>query len=154
MSRVQCLDKMQGAVTKGSQTKKKTTQMRTDGQHTNKPDCGCHTCISELAIIKNEPKEPDQKYSKQFKNEVRRRKIYNKRSMTNHPEACKCRSHLEKMWDSPANTESQGEKHITTPLRDQREPSSTRVENLRKKFDTTGRTKTKHPSTIPVHMSR
>ena len=37
---------------------------------------------------------------------------------------------------------------------EQREPSSTRVEDLRKKFDTTGRTKAKHPSTIPVHTSR
>ena len=145
MSRVQRLDKMQGAVPKNYQTKKKTTQMKTDGQHTNKPDCGCHTCITELAVIKNEPKELDQKYSKQFKKDVRRRKIHNKKPMANHPEACKCKSHLEKSWDSSANSEPQGE---------QRELSSTRVEDIWKKFYTTGRTKTKHPSTIPVHTSR
>ena len=126
MSRVQCLDKMQGAVTKGSQIKKKTPQMNPDGQHTNKTDCGCHTCVSELAVIKNEPRESDQKYSKQFKNEVRRKKIYNKKPMANHPEVCKCKSHLEKMWDALAKTESKGEKHPTTPpLREQRESSLT-----------------------------
>ena len=128
--------------------------MKSDGQHANKPDCGCHTCLSELAVIKNEPKELG-KYSKQFKNEVRRKKIYSKKPITNHPLVCKCKSHWEKMWDSPANTESLGEKHLTTPpLRDQREPSPTRVENLRKKFDTINRTMTKHQGTIPVHTSR
>ena len=150
MSRVQCLDKMQGAVSKGSQSKQKTSQIKSDGQHANKPDCGCHTCISELAVIKNEPKDPDLKFSKQFRNDVRRKKIYNRKSITNHPEGCKCKSHLEKMWDTPANNESQGEKHKTPPLRDNRALSPTRVESLRKKFDA----KIKHPSTILVHTSR
>ena len=102
LSQVQALDKS-GAIPKEmTQSKRvpkisKERERRTDGQHLSADNCGCHSCIFKLAIIKNEIIRPDRKFSRRFLDQVKKLKIFNHTSLTSHPQDCICKMHIEKI---------------------------------------------------------
>ena len=101
LSQVQVLGKMTGAIPKDKphhkDKQKSTKEQRTDGQHTMADDCGCHDCITKMAIIKNENIGNDRKLSKKFMEKVKKLKIYHNTRITSHPQNCVCKTHLEKI---------------------------------------------------------
>ena len=90
MSRVTCLDT--------SKQGKVALRKHPDNQHLDKSDCGCHTCIRELAVIKYQPIDRKGAFSHQFKECVGNRQIYSLTDLKLHPESCLCKTHLEKEW--------------------------------------------------------
>ena len=140
LSQVQTLDRT-GAIPKEKTLCRrapkigKEKERRTDGQHLSADNCGCHSCIFKLAIIKNEIIRPDRKFSKRFLDQVKKLKIHHHTSLTSHPQDCICKMHVEKI-----NT---GNKTKVTPPKPQqphlrREPSpvaENKVSNLRSHFE-------------------
>ena len=69
-----------------------------DNQHAKKSDCGCHTCIRELAVIKHQPTDRKGSFSTWFKDRVGSLHIYFQTDPKSHPESCLCKTHLEEEW--------------------------------------------------------
>ena len=98
MSKVRLLDKNPGAVQKVKTSgNSRPTAGQNDGQHKDASNCGCHNCIMELSITKNEHITSGQELSKNFWELVNKRVIYKNTSMRSHPTPCMCKTHLEKI---------------------------------------------------------
>ena len=105
MSRVRTLDKSSGAIPKDQNsstiprsnfTGNKRTPGQKDGQHCSAENCGCHKCISELLITKNEQLTPGKEISKKLRELINKRKIHKPTPAQTHPIPCMCKTHLEK----------------------------------------------------------
>ena len=115
LSRVISFDKPRGA---------KLKKEPKDGQHKGKHDCGCHSCIKELAIIKNEVLDSGEQISSEFLKLVKERKVYFPTKLAFHPTECMCRQHLlQRHMAKPTN---KGKGHLVSNIRKS-------FENLRKK---------------------
>ena len=69
-----------------------------DNQHARRNDCGCHSCIRELAVVKFQPIDRKRNFSTWFKDRVGNLRIYSPTDPKSHPEACLCKTHLEREW--------------------------------------------------------
>lgn len=97
LSKVCIIDKSTGAISKGTTIPKTgKSSMQDDGQHNNANNCGCHTCITNLSIVKRETLNPNQRISKKFREQINKLKIYKNTPMRSHPTPCVCKTHLEK----------------------------------------------------------
>ena len=85
LSKVQTLGKT-GAIPKNQNkgAKQMGKERRSDGQHTSADNCGCHSCILKLAIIKNETIRSDRKFSRRFVDSVKKLRISHHISLTSH----------------------------------------------------------------------
>ena len=115
---------------KWKKSPKSCKEQNSDGQHTPADNCGCHKCISRLAIIKNEPVKPDRKFSQRFLDQVKKLKIHYHTSLTSHPQDCICKIHVEKI-NKPKSTPPQ-----QPQLRQENQAlAPSRVSNLRNQFE-------------------
>ena len=108
-------------------------ERRTDGQHTSVDNCGCHSCILKLAIIKNETIRPDRKFSRRFLDQVKKLKIHHHTSLTSHLQDCICKTHIEKINNktksSPPKPQQLYHKQEHSPV------AENKVSNLRSRFE-------------------
>ena len=133
LSQVITLDKTEAASKekpKWKKSPKSCKEQNSDGQHTPADNCGCHNCVSRLAIIKNEPVRPDRKFSHRFLDQVKKLKLHYHTSLTSHPQDCICKIHVEKI-NRPKSTPPQ------QPQIRQENPAlaPSRVSNLRNQFE-------------------
>ena len=92
MSSVQMLDKGKGG-------KIRTQPPKSDNQHMpTRSNCGCNACIHELMVVKNQPAGPKAVFSKEFKEQVQKRKLYLHTTLDSHPKSCRCKDHMEALW--------------------------------------------------------
>ena len=103
LSQVQKLDDSRGAITKHSNNSEPrvTEDPPSDGQHSEKDDCGCNQCIRDMAIVRNVDTTPGKPISKSFRLKVSARRIYRSTSLKNHPTACLCKTHMDRMEKYP-----------------------------------------------------
>ena len=133
LSRVQILDKP-GVTSKEKPQSKKapkiSREQRSDGQHIPADNCGCHTCVLKLAIIKNEIIKPDRKFSRRFLDQVKKLKIHLHTSLTSHPKDCICKMHTEKIncKTKPTPPKAQPQEERTSVV-------VNKVSNLRSHFE-------------------
>ena len=74
-----------------------------DNQHSKNKNCGCHTCVRELAVIKCQPLDPKGSFTAQFKDCVGHLKIQSHTDPDSHPASCLCKTHLERGWSSSSS---------------------------------------------------
>ena len=133
LSQVITLDKTEAASKEKSKWKKSPKScidQNSDGQHTPADNCGCHNCISRLAIIKNEPVRSDRKFSKRFLDQVKKLKLHFHTSLTSHPHDCICKIHVEKINKSKSTPPQQPQIRLENPA-----SAPSRVSNLRNQFE-------------------
>ena len=133
LSQVITLDKTEAASkekTKWKKSPKSCKEQNSDGQHTPADNCGCHNCISRLAIIKNEPVRSDRKFSKRFLDQVKKLKLHYHTSLTSHPQDCICKIHVEKINKPKSTPPPQPQIRLENP-----ELAPSRVSNLRNQFE-------------------
>ena len=134
LSQVQALDKT-GAIPKEITQSKRVPKIsrererRTDGQHFSVDNCGCHSCIFRLAIIKNEIIRPDRKFSRRFLDQGKKLKIHHHTSLTSHPQDCICKMHIEKINYKTKSTPPKSQQQEHTPV------AENKVSNLRSHFE-------------------
>ena len=74
-----------------------------DNQHSKDKNCGCHTCVRELAVIKYQPLDPKGSFTAHFKDCVGHLKIQSHTDPESHPVSCLCKTHLERGWSSSSS---------------------------------------------------
>ena len=130
LSKVQTLGKT-GAIPKDQS--KRGKERRSDGQHTSVDNCGCHSCIFKLAIIKNEIIRPDRKFSRRFLESVKNLRINHHTSLTSHPQDCICKMHIEKMNYKMKPTPPKSQQSYPRP--DYTSVASSNVSSLRSHYE-------------------
>ena len=138
LSQVQTLDKSGAFPKEKTQSKRapkisREKEKRTDGQHVSDDNCGCHSCILKLAIIKNEIIRPDRKFSKRFLDQVKKLRIHHHTSLIAHPQDCICKMHVERI---NSKTKLTPPKPQQPHLRRENSPvAENKVSNLRSHFE-------------------
>ena len=98
--KVYLLDKTTGAIPKtipkANKIKKGETTGQSDGQHRDVGNCGCHTCVTELAIIRQEPLEEGKRITLKFREQLKKRIIYNHTLLKTHPTPFMCITYMER----------------------------------------------------------
>ncbi|MEO1419147.1 MAG: hypothetical protein AAFW00_28090, partial [Bacteroidota bacterium] len=89
---------------KGAKPKKEPK----DGQHRDIHDCGCHSCIKEMAIVKNEATGPGEQFSTAFLELVKQRTIHYPIKLAFHPQDCMCRQHILKQRTTKTTNKGKG----------------------------------------------
>ena len=160
-SKVVVLESLTGAIAK----RKTEVEQEDDGQHTDDHSCGCHNCITELAVIKGEAMKPGKEISRRFQDILGSRRIFRNTPLKSHPSPCMCITHLQRRDSLIPKLEKYTGKASKHPSLNTSNGSVTRLRNQfepYKRIDprTSAKAKPQAPkdqgpsNIIPVHTSR